>query len=87
MEEIEKNFVTLRCMLSGDGEVEPNVDQVLQLATEVCKEDVLTLLVHKLPILGWEVSYYNFLDIFMHLDYVFSLDDVYVICLNRQERI
>lgn len=54
MEEIEKNFVTMRCMLSGDGEVEPNADQVLQLATEVCKEDVLILLVHKLPILGWE---------------------------------
>lgn len=60
MEEIEKNFVTMRCMLSGDGEVEPNEEQVLQLAADVCKEDVLSLLVHKLPILGWEVSYYNF---------------------------
>ncbi|KAJ0092901.1 hypothetical protein Patl1_25502 [Pistacia atlantica] len=54
LEEVEKNFLTMRCMLSGDGEVEPNMDQVSQLATEVCKEDVLTLLIHKLPILGWE---------------------------------
>ncbi|XP_044499515.1 calcium-binding protein 39 [Mangifera indica] len=54
LEEVEKNFVSLRCMLAGDGEVEPNMDQVSQLATEVCKEDVLTLLIHKLPILGWE---------------------------------
>ena len=56
MEEVEKNFVTMRCMLSGDGEVEPNVDQVLQLALEISKEDVLSLVIHKLPILGWEVS-------------------------------
>ncbi|XVE65719.1 hypothetical protein DITRI_Ditri08aG0022100 [Diplodiscus trichospermus] len=54
MEEIEKNFVTMRCMLSGDGEVEPTADQVLQLALEICKEDVISLVIHKLPILGWE---------------------------------
>ncbi|KAK6265511.1 hypothetical protein QUC31_016348 [Theobroma cacao] len=54
MEEVEKNFVTMRCMLSGDGEVEPNVDQVLQLALEISKEGVLSLVIHKLPILGWE---------------------------------
>ncbi|GLT45695.1 hypothetical protein SLA2020_195090 [Shorea laevis] len=54
MEEVEKNFATMRCMLSGDGEVEPNMDQVLQLAVEICKEDVLDLFVNKLPILGWE---------------------------------
>ena len=46
----------MRCMLSGDGENEPNADQVTQLAQEICKEDVIALLVHKLPILGWEVS-------------------------------
>ncbi|KAG8483249.1 hypothetical protein CXB51_022190 [Gossypium anomalum] len=56
MEEVEKNFVTMRCMLSGDGEVEPNVEQVSQLALEISKEDVISLVVHKLPILGWEVS-------------------------------
>ncbi|KAK7835166.1 calcium-binding protein 39 [Quercus suber] len=33
---------------------EPNADQVTQLAQEICKEDVISLLVHKLPILGWE---------------------------------
>ncbi|XP_039061242.1 calcium-binding protein 39-like [Hibiscus syriacus] len=54
MEEVEKNFVTMRCMLSGDGEVEPDVDQVLELALEISKEDVLSLLVHELPSLGWE---------------------------------
>ncbi|GKU85624.1 hypothetical protein SLEP1_g263 [Rubroshorea leprosula] len=54
MEEVEKNFVTMRCMLCGDGEVEPNPDQVLQLAVEICKEDVLDLLINKLPTLGWE---------------------------------
>ncbi|KAK7835165.1 putative mo25-like protein [Quercus suber] len=44
----------MRCMLSGDGENEPNADQVTQLAQEICKEDVISLLVQKLPILGWE---------------------------------
>ena len=56
MEEVEKNFVSMRCMLCGDGEVESNTDQVSQLALEVCKEDVLALMIHKLPNLGWEVS-------------------------------
>jgi len=56
LEEVEKNFVTLRCMLCGDGEVEPNMDQVSQLALEVCKEDVPALMIQKLPNLGWEVS-------------------------------
>lgn len=57
MEEVEKNFVTMRCMLIGDAEVEPNADQVLQLTQEICKEGVIDLLIHKLPVLGWEVSY------------------------------
>ncbi|XP_047338752.1 calcium-binding protein 39 [Impatiens glandulifera] len=54
LEEVEKNFVTMRIMLSGDGEIEPNMDQVSQLALEICKEDVLTLFVQELPTLGWE---------------------------------
>ncbi|KAL9248532.1 Calcium-binding protein 39-like protein [Drosera capensis] len=54
MEEVEKNFSTMRYMLSGDGETEANTEQVLQLAVEMCKEDVLTLLVHKLPLYGWQ---------------------------------
>ncbi|KAJ6904070.1 hypothetical protein NC651_021270 [Populus alba x Populus x berolinensis] len=54
LEEVEKNFVTLRCMLCGDGEVEPIMDQVSQLALEVCKEDVPALMIQKLPNLGWE---------------------------------
>ena len=43
-------------MLLGDGEVEPNAEQVSQLAEEICKEDVISLLIHKLSILGWDVS-------------------------------
>lgn len=54
MEEVDKNFGTMRCMLCGDAETEPNVDQVTQLVQEICKEDIISLLVHKLPILGWE---------------------------------
>lgn len=56
MEEVEKNFSSLRGMLSGDGEAEPNADQAVQLALEFCKEDVISLVIHKLHILGWEVS-------------------------------
>ncbi|KAJ9700183.1 hypothetical protein PVL29_005823 [Vitis rotundifolia] len=54
LEEVEKNFVTMKFMLSGDGETEPNMEQVSQLTLEICKEDVLALLIHKLSILGWE---------------------------------
>lgn len=54
LEEVEKNFLIMRVMLCGDGEVEPNMDQVSQLALEICKEDVLALFIHKLPFLGWE---------------------------------
>ncbi|XP_042476742.1 calcium-binding protein 39 [Macadamia integrifolia] len=54
LEEVEKNFVAMRQLLSGDGEAEPNADNVSQFTVEVCKEDVIGLFVHKLPILGWE---------------------------------
>ncbi|OWM78519.1 calcium-binding protein 39 isoform X2 [Punica granatum] len=54
LEEVEKNFQTIRCMLSGDGEVEPNPEQISQLALEVCKEDVIALIILNLHILGWE---------------------------------
>lgn len=54
MEEVEKNIMTMRIMLSGDGEVEPNADQASQLALEICNEGVVALFIHKLPILGWE---------------------------------
>lgn len=55
LEEVEKNFASLRVMLSGDGEVEPNQDQIAQLTLEICKEEGLTLLMDKLPLLKWEV--------------------------------
>ncbi|XP_072976285.1 uncharacterized protein [Typha angustifolia] len=54
LEEVEKYILSLRQILTGDGEAEPNQDQVLQIALEICKEDVLSLFVHKLPSLGWE---------------------------------
>ncbi|KAL1543183.1 calcium-binding protein 39 [Salvia divinorum] len=54
MEEVEKNIMTMRTMVSGDGEVEPSADQITQLALEICNEDAISLLFHKLPILGWE---------------------------------
>ncbi|GAB4843501.1 hypothetical protein Ancab_013462, partial [Ancistrocladus abbreviatus] len=54
LEEVEKNFSTMRYMLSGDGESEPSPDQISQLALEICKEDVISLLIHKLHIYGWQ---------------------------------
>lgn len=57
----------------GDGEVEPNAEQILQLALEVCKEDVITLIVHKMAILGWEVSYGDFY--FFYTCHAFNLLD------------
>ncbi|PIA44745.1 hypothetical protein AQUCO_01700381v1 [Aquilegia coerulea] len=54
LEEVEKNFLAMRQMLSGDGEVEPNTENVSQFAIEICKEDVLGLFIHKLHVLGWE---------------------------------
>ncbi|XP_010279067.1 PREDICTED: calcium-binding protein 39 [Nelumbo nucifera] len=54
LEEVDKNILAMKQMLSGDGEVEPNMDQISQFTFEICKEDVFGLLVLKLPILGWE---------------------------------
>ncbi|CAL5084386.1 unnamed protein product [Urochloa decumbens] len=54
LEDAEKNILTLRHTLSGDGEVEPNQEQVLQVALEICKEGVLSLFIQNLPSLGWE---------------------------------
>lgn len=47
----------MRQLLSGDGDVEPNQEQILQFAQEMCKEDVLSLFAHKLPMIGWDVSF------------------------------
>lgn len=54
LEDVEKNMAAMKTMLSGDGEIEPVADQILQLTLEICDEDVISLLFHKLPILGWE---------------------------------
>ncbi|OEL37536.1 putative MO25-like protein [Dichanthelium oligosanthes] len=55
LEEVEKNISSLRLLISGDGEVEPNQEQVLQITLEICKEDVISLFVQNLPSLGWTV--------------------------------
>ncbi|KAH0461832.1 hypothetical protein IEQ34_009407 [Dendrobium chrysotoxum] len=54
LEDVEKNIISMRQMLSGDGEAEPSQDQISQMALEICKEDVLSLFVQKLPSLGWD---------------------------------
>ncbi|KAJ1297047.1 hypothetical protein BS78_01G348500 [Paspalum vaginatum] len=55
LEEVEKNISSLRLLISGDGEIEPNQEQVLQITLEICKEDVISLFVQNLPSLGWGV--------------------------------
>ncbi|CAI9097109.1 OLC1v1033431C1 [Oldenlandia corymbosa var. corymbosa] len=100
MEEVEKNIMTMKIMLSGDGEVEPNADQVLQLAVEVCNEDVIALFIHKLPILGWEarknlVQCWSILlkqkvddSLFCCVQYMenhFELLDFLVVCYDNKE--
>lgn len=57
----------MKVMLLGDGEVEPNVDQITQLALEICKEDVIVLFFHKLSLLGWEVSNYDIIILYIQL--------------------
>ncbi|KAJ1697663.1 hypothetical protein LUZ63_006175 [Rhynchospora breviuscula] len=54
LEDVERNISYLRQTLVGDRETEPNQEIVMQIATEICKEDVLSLFVQKLPSLGWE---------------------------------
>ncbi|KAL0367630.1 UNVERIFIED_CONTAM: Calcium-binding protein 39 [Sesamum radiatum] len=54
LEEVEKNIVAMRVMLTGDGEAEPNADQISQLALEICNQDAIPLFFDNFPILGWE---------------------------------
>ncbi|PKA48599.1 Putative MO25-like protein [Apostasia shenzhenica] len=54
LEDVEKNIMSMRQMLSGDGDSETNQEQVSQIALEICKEDVLSLFVQKLPSLDWD---------------------------------
>ncbi|XP_074320989.1 uncharacterized protein LOC141657604 [Silene latifolia] len=54
LEEVDKNFSAMKIMLCGDGESEPNTDQILQLTIEICNDDVIPLLIHKLLIFGWQ---------------------------------
>ncbi|CAM6121586.1 unnamed protein product [Calypogeia fissa] len=54
LEEVDKNLVAMKHMLLGEGDAEPNPEQVSQLTVEACKDDFLELLVQKLPTLGWD---------------------------------
>ncbi|KAK9692007.1 hypothetical protein RND81_09G234600 [Saponaria officinalis] len=54
LEEVEKNFSAMKVMLCGDGEAEPSSNQILQLTVEICNEDVIPLLVHKLLLFSWQ---------------------------------
>ncbi|KAL2611805.1 hypothetical protein R1flu_023497 [Riccia fluitans] len=54
LEEVDKNLVAMKHMLMGEGDAEPNPEQVSQLTFEACKDDFLELLVQKLPSLGWD---------------------------------
>ncbi|KEH17676.1 hypothetical protein MtrunA17_Chr4g0020191 [Medicago truncatula] len=56
LEKVEKNFGTMRTMLSENGIYSEslNLDRVSQFVEEICKADVLTLVIQKLPILGWQ---------------------------------
>lgn len=81
MEEVEKNIMMMRTMLSGDGETEPIAEHITQLTAEICNEDAISLLFHKLPILGWEVSNYvwfNKATMQIHADLFISKLDKYV---------
>ena len=64
---MDKHLLAMRKMLLGQNEIEPNSEQILQLALEACKEDLLELLVQKLHILGWEVSFLESSYFFQHL--------------------
>ena len=57
LEDIEKNFIATRQLLFGDGELEPIQEQILQFAQEICEEDIISLFIYKLPLLGWDVSF------------------------------
>ncbi|BBN16066.1 calcium binding protein 39 [Marchantia polymorpha subsp. ruderalis] len=54
LEEVDKNLVAMKHMLLGEGDAEPNPEQVSLLTVEACKDDFLELLVQKLPSLGWD---------------------------------
>ncbi|KAH7666935.1 Mo25-like protein [Dioscorea alata] len=56
LEEVEKNILSMKQLLSGNGEAELDPNQVSQVAVEVCKDDLLSLFVLKLPTLGWQTA-------------------------------
>ncbi|CAL9069964.1 unnamed protein product [Musa banksii] len=94
LEEVQKNILSMRQMLSGDGEVEPNEDHISQLAIEICKGDVLALFIHKLPSLSWEARkdlVHCWSSLLMQnccVEYIennLELVDFLVICYNNKE--
>lgn len=86
--------MSMKVMLLGDGESEPNPDQVSQLTIEVCNEDAIALFFHQLPVLGWEVSYspsYWEVKFFRRKFTPYSLqlmhlaNNCYILCLGKKE--
>ncbi|XP_078435741.1 mo25 family protein [Wolffia australiana] len=53
-EDVDKIIVTMRHFLSGDGDLEPNQEQISQFVQEICKEDILSLFAFKLPVISWD---------------------------------
>lgn len=54
LEEAEKNLASIKQMLLGDAETEPNLEQTSQIVLEACRDDILEILVQKLPLLSWD---------------------------------
>uniref|UniRef100_A0A803L4Y3 Calcium-binding protein 39 n=1 Tax=Chenopodium quinoa TaxID=63459 RepID=A0A803L4Y3_CHEQI len=99
LEEVGRNLSTMRLMLCGDSESEPNTDQILQLTVEICNEDVIPLLVHKLHVFGWQarkdlVSCWSVLlkqqvdDTYCCIEYIenhLELLDFLVVCYDNKD--
>ncbi|XP_073397022.1 uncharacterized protein [Physcomitrium patens] len=54
MEEVDKNLKAMKDLLLGDSDTEPNAEVVAEVIQEICKIDVLELIVQKIPTMDWE---------------------------------
>ena len=55
-EEISKNVTAMKQILQGDGEHEPNPDNVAQLANEIYASGLIPLIITNLPRFEFEVT-------------------------------
>lgn len=55
-EEVSKNLFQMKIILQGDGETEPQPDQVAQLAQEAYNNDLLQLVVQSISRFDFEVG-------------------------------